>query len=72
MIGGLMGAANVGKRAMKSSYRDTRSSFSCGGKHKSHTPLTEAQKAQLAHLRRLAPKPRKKNRRLRNGVSGRR
>jgi hypothetical protein len=73
MMGGLMGAANIGRRAMKASYRDTNSSFSCGGKrHKSHAPLSEAQKAQLAHLRSLAPKPRKKQRRRGNGLSGRR
>lgn len=61
-----MPASGAGSRlcreAIRSSYRSTRGGFSVGGGRRKKQPLSDAQKAQLAHLRRLAPKPKKKRR----------
>ena len=55
------GGSQLCRWATKQSYRDTRTSFSLGRKKRGHSAqLTAAEKVRLEHLKRLAPKIRRR------------
>ena len=52
--------SRICRQAMRTARRSTNRRFLGGRRHRSHTPLTPEQEAYCAHLRKLAPKPKRK------------